>query len=285
MINFNEFYLDTFRAARNFILPYLTDYKKFSERLALRVDGVDRGNNIQYSFDVELDRIIKDKIREYGLEGRIFSEESRLYTLGEKNEYRVIFDPFCNSTLASRGFLDGACGISVFSWDYTLLASGVLDYQLGVFALVEGTQPTKFFDVVYGMQMSAEKDDVEKVEESWVAIALENERERIRSSEVKDIFEKSKRLVVGSGHIYWFRLAFGKIDAYLDPIGGEPLYEMFAASVAQGAGCRVTDRDGEVFDAGKYLKIFEEDLEYRYYPVAASNEILHQDILKASKRV
>ena len=58
MKNIHEFYLDTFRSAREFILPYLTDYAKFSERLALKVDGVERGSNIQYSFDVALDEII-----------------------------------------------------------------------------------------------------------------------------------------------------------------------------------------------------------------------------------
>lgn len=273
-----EFYLDTFRSVRGFILPYLTDYAKFSVQLAQKVDGVERGSNIQYSFDVVLDGIIKGKIEEHGLEGRVFSEESGFYVTGKKNEYRIVFDPFCNSTLASRGFLDGACGISVFSWDYEFLASGVLDYQLGVFALVVDGQETKFFDVVSGLEIFSKKRDAKNLSESWVALALESKTERSGFNEVARVFNETKRLVVGSGHIYWFRLAFGTIDAYLDLIGGEQLYEMFAASVAQGAGCIVTDKLGERFDAGKCLKRFEEDPNYRYYPIAASNEVLYKEL-------
>lgn len=285
MKNTHEFYLDTFRVVREFILPYLTDYAKFSEQLALKVDGVERGSNIQYSFDVALDEIIKKKIEEYGLEGKVFSEESGFYVSGEKNEYRVVFDPFCNSTLASRGFLDGACGISIFSWDYKLLASGILDYQLGIFALVEKDQETKFFDVTSGAETPPKKKQAESLEESWVALAIENRSERNRYNEVREICDQAKRLIVGSGHAYWFRMAFGTLDVYLDPLGGERLYEMFAASVAQGAGCVVTDRLGEVFDVGKYLKIFEESPEYRYYPVAASNATLHRSVLNALKSI
>lgn len=280
MKSVHEFYLDTFRAVRGFILPYLTNYAKFSEQLALKVDGVERGSNIQYSFDVALDEIIKKKIEEYGLEGKVFSEESGFYVFGEKDEYRVVFDPFCNSTLASRGFLDGACGISIFSWDYELLASGILDYQLGIFALAERGGGTRFFEVTSGSKVSPRKGQAESLGEAWVALTLENKSERSRLSEVVEIFTEVNRLVVGSGHVYWFRLAFGTIDIYLDPIGGEKLYEMFSASVAQGAGCIVTDKSGEIFDAGKYLKIFEEDPEYRYYPIAASNKTLHEELRK-----
>lgn len=285
MNNIQKFYLDTFRLAHGFIFPYLTNYAKFSERLTAKVEGVERGNNTQYSFDVALDELIKGKIEEHGLEGKIFSEESGFYTVGEKSEYRIVFDPFCNSTLASRGFLDGACGISVFSWDYQLLASGVMDYQLGIFSLVEKNQETKFFDVTSGMEISSKKRMVENLEVSWVAIAFENRAERSGLNEMKAIFDRAKRLVVGSGHVYWFRMAFGTLDMYLDPIGGEQLYEMFAATVAQGAGCVVTDRYGEIFDAGKYLKIFEENPEYRYYPIAASNVVLHRELLNLLKRV
>ncbi len=283
MKNLHEFYLDTFRAVRGFILPYLTNYAKFSERLALKVDGVERGSNIQYSFDVSLDEIVKGKIEECGFEGKVFSEESGFYLLGKKNEYRIVFDPFCNSALALRGFLDGACGISIFSWNYRMLASGVLDYQLGVFALVEEGQKTKCFDVASGSEISPKKNLMESLGESWVALALENKPERSRYGEVRELCDKANRLIVGSGHAYWFRLAFGTLDVYLDPLGGERLYEMFAATVAQGAGCVVTDLSGESFDAGKYLKIFEENPEYRYYPVAASNAILHRVVLNVLK--
>ena len=68
---------------------------------------------------------------------------------------------------------------------------------------------------------------------------------------------------------------------YLDPFGGEKLYEMFACTVAQYAGCTVSDLSGNQFDPTNYLKIFEEDQNFIYYPVASKNETLHKQVLNS----
>ncbi len=279
-----DFYCSVFGAARAYILEYLTDYASFSRELSHPVLGVERGSNIQYSFDVKIDDIIKSEIEKSGLQGMVFSEESGFYTVGSEKMHRIVFDPFCNSTLASRGILDSACGLSVFSWDYQLLASGILDYQTGIVALYEAGKSTYFFSLLSGNEIVAQPEVRDVLEDAWVVLVLENQAERAGLGGVRTIFDSARRVLVGSGHIYWLRLAMGTVDAYLDPVGGEALYEMFAASVAQGAACIVTDRNGEVFDAGKYLRVFEQDRNFRYYPVAARTEGLHAILLRLQQK-
>jgi hypothetical protein len=70
------------------------------------------------------------------------------------------------------------------------------------------------------------------------------------------------------------------IDGYLDPVGGEPLYEMFACTIAQASGCTVTDLSGRPFDPAENLIHFEKNPQYLYYPVAATSAKLHREILQ-----
>lgn len=93
----------------------------------------------------------------------------------------------------------------------------------------------------------------------------------------------SGRIIINSGHLDWLRLATGAIDAYLDPFGGEKLYEMFACSVAQNNGCVVTNLQRKIFNPEINLKIFDNDPNYIYYPVAARSKVLHSQIIKGIK--
>ncbi len=197
--------------------------------------------------------------------------------MGEK-KYRVVYDPFCNSSLASRTFLDAAVGISIFDYNYKFITSAIMDYQLGIVGIVEDGV-TNFYQIQTRNRLEFERDVVEKIENATVIITLETREERKGLDKARHILDNAKRIIISSGHIYWLRLATGKIEAYLDPFGGEKLYEMFACTVAQNAGCVVTDLSGEKFDPSKFLKTFEENKDFIYYPVAAANERLHQEVL------
>lgn len=273
-----EFIFSTFQEAFEFMNPYLTNYSEFSKVLSKETQ-VKEGGNIQYNFDVELDKICQQKIKEFGIEGKIFSEESGWIELGEK-KYRLVCDPFCNSSLASKTFLDAAIGISIFSYDYEFITSAIMDYQTGIVGIVEDGK-TNFYQIQTKEKIAFDIPVMDKLEDAWVVIALENRKTRKGIDKARHILDKVKRIIINSGHIYWLRLAEGTIDAYLDPIGGEKLYEMFACTVAQKSGCIVTDLGGEEFDPIKYLKIFEEDCDFIYYPVASRHKGLHKQILSA----
>lgn len=277
-----EFIFAVFFEAFNFINPYLADYSAFSKTLSKEVKVKD-GKNIQYNFDLELDKIFKKKIEEHGISGRIYSEESGFYGWGDQ-KYRVVIDPFCNSTLASRSFHEAAAGISVFSYDYKLLASAIIDFQSGIAAIM-GKDNAEFYQIQNNKKIKFNFSQPRDLKNSWIVVSLETHERRNKNNLVKakNIIENSGRIIINSGHIYWLRLAAGLVDGYVDVFKGQKLYEIFACAVAQKNGCVVTDEKGEKFDPVKYLKIFEEDQRFRFFPVAARNKDLHGQLLESLK--
>ena len=272
----SQFIFSTFREAFGFMSPNLSNYQVFSQSLAKQIQ-VKANDNIQYSFDVELDEIVKKKMYEFQITGKIFSEESGFFEFGDR-AYRVVYDPFCNSSLASLTFHEAAIGLSIFDYDYRFISSAIMDYQTGIVGIVEDGV-THFYQIQTKEEIVFNAKKQSSLENSRIVITLENAKERKGFDRVKEIFLNPSRTIIGSGHIYWLKLAMGVIDAYLDPIGGERLYEVFASTVAQARGCIVTDIYGEKFDTSAYLRRMETDQQSLYYPVAATNEVLHAQIL------
>jgi fructose-1,6-bisphosphatase/inositol monophosphatase family enzyme len=278
--NISQFIFSTFQKVFEFMRPGLENYQEFTRALSKQIK-VKENDNIQYSFDVELDRIIKNSLEEYGISGKIFSEESGFFEFG-KNNYRVVYDPFCNSSLASKTFQEAAIGISIFSYDYNFITSAIMDFQTGIVGIVENGK-TNFYQIQSKEKLIFDYPKNEALENSWAVVTLENREERKDIQKLSEILKNAKRIIISSGHIYWLKLAMGVIDAYADPFGGEKLYEMFACSVAQNNGCVVSDKIGKYFDPIENLKIFENNQDYIYYPVAATNQTLHNQILKGIK--
>ncbi len=272
----SQFIFSAFQDAFEFMRPQLSHYQNFSLELSRQIK-IKEDDNIQYSFDIALDNIIKNNIKKYNISGQIFSEESGFSECGDKL-YRVIYDPFCNSSLASRTFHEAAIGISIFSYDYEFITSAIMDFQTGIIGIVEDGS-THFYQVQSGEEIVFAHIKNEKIKDSWIVVTLENREERREMGRFAEILKEAKRVIVSSGHIYWLKLASGFIDAYIDPIGGEKLYEMFACTVAQKNGCVVSDLSGKYFDPVEYLKIFQNNQEYVYYPVAATNDVLHRELL------
>jgi len=275
--NISQFIFSTFQEIFDFMRPVLSNYQEFSKTLSKQV-LLKKNDNEQYSFDIETDQIIKDGLRKFNITGKIFSEESGFFELGDKN-YRVAYDPFCNSSLASKTFQEAAAGISIFTYDYKFVASAIMDYQTGILGIAS-VDKTSFYQIQTKEKIAFDYSENETLENSWVVVTLENRNERNSINKIPEILSRSKRIIIGSGHIYWLKLSMGVIDAYLDPFGGERLYEMFACSVAQKNGCIVSDLSGKIFDPTENLKIFEDDQEYVYFSVAATNESLHGEIMK-----
>lgn len=273
------FIFDTFQTCFNFMHDPLANYAVFSENLNQRIK-VKAGDNEQFSFDVELDNLIKASLIKHGVAGSIFSEESGFFKLAGEPKYRVVYDPFCNSSLATRTFHEGALGMSIFTDDYQFLAAAILDYQTGIIAFAEANT-THFYQIQTGAALALRPSATATVKDAWAVLTLEDKKERAHLKQATTLLNDLHRVAISSGHIYWLKLAAGFIDIYADPFGGEALYEMFACTVAQKAGCIVTDREGVVFDASGHLKIFEADTNFRYYPVAASNRTLHAAVLAA----
>jgi fructose-1,6-bisphosphatase/inositol monophosphatase family enzyme len=275
-----EFILSAFREAFAFMNPYLSNYSEFSEFLAKEIKEKEF-NNIQYNFDLKVDEIFRHNIEKCGISGKIYSEESGWYEWGEP-KYKVVIDPFCASTLASKTFHEAAAGVSVFSSDYKFMASGILDYQTGVVAVADEKE-TRFYQIQDKKELKIDVSQKKFLKDSWIVISLESKERREKEHQKKTgkILSDTGRVMIGSGHYFWLKLAMGFVDGYLDISKGQKLYEMFVASVAQKRGCVVTNPEGEEFDVEKYLKIFEEDPDFRFKLVAARNRDLHKKIMSS----
>jgi fructose-1,6-bisphosphatase/inositol monophosphatase family enzyme len=258
----------------------LTNYELFSQKLSERI-RVKEGGNEQFDFDVELDKLVQRTLAQHGITGWVFSEESKVFEIPGAKRFRVVYDPFCNSSLASRTFREGALGISIFSYDYDFLAAAILDFQTGLVGLVTAGQKTKFYQAQTGQMVGIDRPAATSLDEAWVVLTLEDQAERSHLAAAEPLLRQAKRIIDSSGHIYWLRLAAGFVDGYADPFGGEALYEMFACTVAQGAGSVVTNLDGEAFDPSQYLLTFEHDPGYHFYPVAARTKELHGHLMEA----
>lgn len=273
-----NFIFKTFKECFDFINPHLGNQQEFSKKLS-NVSKVKVGGNVQFNFDNRLDEIIKTRIGKHDISGKIFSEETGFFDVpGEK--YRLVYDPFCNSSLASRTFREAALGLSIFNYDYSYVTSAVMDYQTGIVGLVEG-ETSKFYQIQTGDELKFNNAIPKSLDEAWMVFTLERTRDRQHMHRAEKLLQKAGRLHVGSGHIYWLKLAAGFIDIYLDPFGGEKLYEMFACGLAQKAGCIVTDLDGKNFDASGMLEEFEKDQDFVFHPVASRSEALHEQVLKS----
>jgi fructose-1,6-bisphosphatase/inositol monophosphatase family enzyme len=274
--NIKDFIFSSFKEVFNFVDPFLSNFDQFSRNLS-KQKQIKPGDNIQYQFDIEIDKLIKKNIEEYQLTGKIFSEESGFYQFGP-SKYRIVFDPFCNSSLAARTFYQAAVGLSIFTNDYQLISSAIMDYQSGITALVEDGK-TNFYQIQNKNPLHFNFGKSHELKNAWVVFTLETNQERGNIAQAEKLLTKPKRVILSSGHIYWLKLATGAVDAYLDPFGGEPMYEMFAATAAQHSGSLVTDQQGNKFDPTKQLQQFEHNPQKMYYPVGATSQKLHQQIL------
>lgn len=273
-----NFIFNTFEESFNFVQEYLPNYSKFTKIIALESKKKEQGDP-QYNFDIEIDNIFKNNIKKHKITGKIFSEESGFWNEGDK-KFRVVYDPFCGSSMAAKGLWNAAVGVSIFDYGYNLITSAILDYQIGVMGMIEDDK-VKFYQIQdkKEIQFNNLKECSDSLEDSFVVLSIEKLKYRTDFDKIQKIIEKAGRLDSESGHICWLRLAMGNIQVYTDPIWGEKLYEMFACSLAQKSGCKVTNLEGEEFCAGKYLKIFEEDQNFVYRPVASRSKKLHKKIL------
>lgn len=263
----------------NYINPVLNNQNDFQLSLSKLVK-VKQEDNVQFSFDVELDNLIKSRLLDQSM--KVFSEESGWFQTTEKPKFICVYDPFCNSSLASRTFREAAMGISIFNIDQEWITSLLLDYQSGIIGIATNERTT-FYQSQTMQPLSVAKHTSSKIEDAWVVLTMENLRERSEIERVSELVTKSGRLIISSGHYYWLKLALGQIDAYLDPVGGEHLYEMFAAQVAIKAGCVVTDLKGNPFNPSTMLSQFISDPKYVYYPVAAQTKAIHDEIINKIK--
>lgn len=243
--------------------------KKSSEHTAHKVDDFS-------------DEILFSILHEYPDIGwKIFTEEKGWITDTRKTDYKVICDPFCNTTLALRSFRESAVAICLADKDNSFISCAIADLNTWRIFYADQERVSTFV-IENGKWISspAEVSNTTNLSDSFISISSLKKKRR-EAMVGKEIFTRAGQLHCLDGAIYIGRTASGYLDAYLDPYIGQPLYEIPCLEMIRRAGGVVTDTSGDNFNFARLISDLEKEPNSRYKFIAAATEELHNEIYKA----
>lgn len=273
--------LDFVERSRRMLAPYLLQPSRFEAELAPKV-GTHGEDNDAYRVDLVVDDLLTTVLEEHGIEGRVFSEESGWRRTGTRDDYRIICDPFDNSFLSTRSFRDSAVTLSVADHSGQFLCCALGDLATTVVYLADETGPWILEPGSNGEgRRPATTSSVTTLEDAFVIMPamLRPGREHVLAAGA--LVSAPRHLLTLDGVVLLGRLAAGYVDAYVDAVVGQQLYEMPCLELVVRAGGIVTDKEGKPFDYGQLVRELERDPDARMTVVAASTHELHDEILSA----
>jgi fructose-1,6-bisphosphatase/inositol monophosphatase family enzyme len=258
----------------------MLDPSTFEARLA-RVIGRETDDNILYQFDLDMEALCIKVLSEFRIGGRLFSEESGWRDLGQGGDFRIVCDPFDNSFLAARGFREASVAITVADRKGGFVCSAIGDLSTnrtyyadadGAFILDSPGRPER---------RPAHPSCVTRIHDAFIVqpAFLRTGREDVLTN--NQLVEGARYFLNNDGVILFGRLADGRIDAYVDTVIGQPLYEIPCLMIVARAGGVVTDENGRLFDFKRIIDRMENEPTSRFRVVAASTTELHAEILSA----
>jgi fructose-1,6-bisphosphatase/inositol monophosphatase family enzyme len=267
------------RQVQSYLMPVLAQQQYRCDDLFSTESQVNDPNP-SYRFDEISNCILFEVLKKHDFSCHVFSEEEHSWkTIGSNPQFHVICDPFCNSFLASRTFRDAAVAICISDLNGQLAVCAIGDLQIrriyyadtdGAYVL-EDHQGREILSRIRVSQTTA-------VEDAFVVTPLlkTSRRNQINSF---DFFHQAKIIHGVDGAIMIARLAAGYVDAYLDPIKGQPFYEIPCCELIIKAGGIVTDNCGKPFSLGAVISELIKSSDSRFKIVAACTNSLHQELL------
>lgn len=276
--------LDFVTRSRAFLWPYLVHPSRFEDELAAVV-GSHEDDNDAYMVDAMVEDILGDVLRSHGIGGRVFSEESGWRQLGPGDAYTVVCDPFDNSFLSTRSFRDSAVVISIGDGRGRFLYSALGDLATSaVYVADEHGSHVLEEDEGLWRERPATTSSVTRIEDAFVVLPAILRPRRPLALDVPELVARCKHLITMDGAIFFGRLAAGHVDAYVDVVVGQPVYEVPCLEVVARAGGVVTDAQGEPLGFERMLGMVEDDPKGRTGVVAASTPELHDQIMQVLRR-
>jgi fructose-1,6-bisphosphatase/inositol monophosphatase family enzyme len=273
--------LDFVKRSRALLWPYLVHPSRFEAELAGVVGRQGEGNEA-YRVDQMVDDLLVELLEERGIVGRVFSEESGWRHMGSGDVYTVVCDPFDNSFLSTRSFRDSSVVISIGDSTGRFLACAVGDLATSAVYLADDTGAHVLEeDGDEWRRRTASTSSVRRLEDAFVVLPAMLRPERPRALGVPDLVARAKHLITLDGAIFMGRLAAGYVDAYVDVVVGQPVYEVASLEMITRAGGVVTDLSGEPLGFERVLAMVEHDPSGRTSVVAAASLKLHREILRA----
>jgi fructose-1,6-bisphosphatase/inositol monophosphatase family enzyme len=271
--------LDFVARTRTHLAPYLLHPSRFESELA-GIVAHHREDNDAYQVDAVAERILVGILDEYGIAGRVFSEESGWGHFGAGDAYTIVCDPFDNSFLSTRAFRDSATVISIGDEKGRFLCCAIGDLATSAVYIGDESGARVFEqDDDRWRERAATTSTVRRLEDAFVVLPAFLRPGRPAALDVADLIRRCKHLLTMDGAIFFGRLAAGYIDAYVDVVVGQPVYEVTSVEMISRAGGVVTDRLGEALTFERILEMIERDPEGRTGIVAAATPALHAELL------
>ena len=274
------------KQAQSYLMSALTlHHYEHDDVFSLKSNEGDK--NPSYGFDEASNRILFNVLAEYDFSCHVFSEEEHSWkTIGANPKYYVICDPFCNSFLASRTFRDAAVAICIsdLAGELAICAIGDLQIRRIYYADISGAYVLENFDQNSDVATRIHVSNTKDIEEAFIVTPLLKPSRRTQVGSLR-FFQQAKIVHGVDGAIMIARLAAGYIDAYLDPLKGQPLYEVPCCELIIKAGGIVTDETGHPFHLGDIISKLSTKDDTRYKIVAACNKDLHAALLTSIRYV
>lgn len=268
------------KRAQSFLIPALAQQRHRSDEL-FAMKSKEGDANPSYGFDDASNQILFDTLTERSFDCHIFSEEEHSWkTVGVDPKYYVICDPFCNSFLASRTFRDAAVAICISDLNGQFAACAIGDLQINkiYYANKSGAYVLEDYDKGKGSTTPIRVSTINTVDQAFIVTPLLKSSRRTQIDSFQ-FFHRAKIIHGVDGAIMIARLAGGYIDAYLDPLKGQPLYEVPCCELIIKAGGIVTDETGRPFQLSEIISQLSNHGSARYKIVAASNKELHKALI------
>ena len=218
----------------------------------------------------------------------IFSEETGWRRHGRGDAFTVVCDPFDNSFLSTRSFRDSSVVISVGDGQGRFLccALGDLATSTVYFADQHGSRVLEQDGKTWREKIKQlTTSSVTRIEDAFVILPATLRPQRSQAMDIPNLVARSKHSSQWMGRLLLGRLAAGYVDAYIDVVVGQPVYEVACLEVILRAGGVVTDGEGAPLDFERVLQMVERDPSGRTGVVAdRPPRELHADIMRALRR-
>jgi fructose-1,6-bisphosphatase/inositol monophosphatase family enzyme len=271
------------------------DYTIVQSRLGMRALSTAGPHGEHFDEDEEnpsfvFDRFSNDLLLKHlircGVSCHLFSEEAQGWqVLGDRPEYFVICDPFCNSWLTTRGFHESAVAICIADADGGLVVCALADLQARYifFATPKGAYVWRMDDNGHWKRSPIHVSDTRHLSEAFVVVSLLKKKRRrhnaFAAGVCTELIREAKYFHTIDGAIMLGRLAAGAIDCYLDPFLGQPVYEIPCCEIIVKAGGIVTDTLGRPFTLSETIAALSKSKENRFRLVASCTQELHEQLL------
>jgi fructose-1,6-bisphosphatase/inositol monophosphatase family enzyme len=263
------------------MLPLLVEPERVRQVSDVTMHKTDE--HTAHRIDALAEAILQRRLAEDMFLGMCFSEESGWSRFGDGEDV-LVCDPYCNTTLTFHGMRESAvaasllrpgsnCQIAVA--DLQMRRVAWLDDGLVRLSTVDGDNliDTRVVQLLGAGQLA----------DAFVVIStLKRKR---RATVPIGLWRRPRLVTAVDGAINVVRLLAGEVDAFVDPVVGQPLYELMGYEMVRRAGGVVTDVSGNDLTMASLVDALRSDQNGRSTVVASANPVLHAELLELCERI